>query len=136
MAALTNIVSLNILMYSSWLTCTLNFQSVPTGTPGMGPKWLDGTMVHTFVLPTQAIPWNKHTHILSPAHCSTIYQMLQWPYLSPVSSTLLVDIGHHLGLLFTKPQLLSSSDNITSIILTVWTKPNMKYIAIISTTIV
>jgi len=46
------------------LTCTLNFHSVPTGTPGMGPKWLDGTIVHTFVLPTQAIPYKEHAYIL------------------------------------------------------------------------
>ena len=50
--------------------------------------------------------------------------MPQWSYLAPVSSTLLIDVGHHLGLLLTELQLLSSSDNIASVILTVWTKPN------------
>ena len=32
---------------------------VPTGTPGMGPKWLEGTMVHCLVLPTHAIPCSQ-----------------------------------------------------------------------------
>jgi len=29
---------------------------VPTSTPGIGPKWFDGTILHFFVLPTHAIP--------------------------------------------------------------------------------
>ena len=37
-------------------TCTLNFHIVPTMTPGTGPKWLDGTMVHCLVRPTHAMP--------------------------------------------------------------------------------
>ena len=41
------------------LTCTLNFHIVPTGTPGIAPKWLDGTRVHTLVRPTQAIPYSR-----------------------------------------------------------------------------
>ena len=40
-------------------TWTLNFHIVPTGTPGMGPKWLEGTMVHTLVRPTHAMPWER-----------------------------------------------------------------------------
>ena len=39
------------------LTCTLNFQRLPIGIPGIGPKWLEGTIVHCFVRPTQAIPF-------------------------------------------------------------------------------
>lgn len=38
------------------LTWTRNNQVVPTSTPGILPKWLDGTILHFFVLPTQAMP--------------------------------------------------------------------------------
>jgi len=38
-------------------TWTLNFHADPTGTPGIGPKWFGGTIEHTFVRPTQAIPY-------------------------------------------------------------------------------
>lgn len=37
-------------------TCTRKTHVVPTSTPGIGPKWFDGTMLHFFVLPTHAIP--------------------------------------------------------------------------------
>lgn len=40
----------------SHVTCTRNFHMVPTSTPGMGPKWFFGTMVHSVVRPTVAIP--------------------------------------------------------------------------------
>lgn len=38
-------------------TCTRNSHVVPTSTPGMGPKWFDGTILHFFVLPTHAMPF-------------------------------------------------------------------------------
>lgn len=38
------------------LTPILNIQEDPTGTPGIGPKWFEGTTEHTLVLPTQAMP--------------------------------------------------------------------------------
>ena len=38
------------------LTWKRKRQVVPTSTPGMGPKWLEGTMVHSLDLPAQAIP--------------------------------------------------------------------------------
>ena len=50
-------------MYSNRPTCTLNFHMLPTGTPGMGPKWLEGTMVHCLVRPTHAMPY-------SGTHCA------------------------------------------------------------------
>ena len=32
------------------------FQHMPTSTPGMGPKWLEGTLVHVLERPVVAIP--------------------------------------------------------------------------------
>lgn len=31
--------------------------------PGIGPQWLDGTMVHCLVRPTQAIPWRGRSKL-------------------------------------------------------------------------
>lgn len=45
------------------ITCTLNFHSVPTSTPGMAPKWFDDTIVHTLLRPTQAIPWKLRVQL-------------------------------------------------------------------------
>lgn len=42
---------------SSRITCRRNNQLVPTSTPGIGPKWDGGTVLHSLVLPTQAMPF-------------------------------------------------------------------------------
>ena len=37
--------------------CIRKFQLMPTSTPGMGPKWLEATLVQVLFLPVQAKPF-------------------------------------------------------------------------------
>lgn len=41
----------SVVFVSHLLTCNRYIQQVPTSTPGIGPKWLRGTMSHTWVRP-------------------------------------------------------------------------------------
>lgn len=62
------------------LTCSLNFHRVPTSTPGMGPKWFWGTMVHTFWRPAQAKPLPQSREVLPLAEAILAFFLLSFSF--------------------------------------------------------
>lgn len=65
------------------LTLRRNFQHVPTSTPGIGPKWFGGTIVHCLVLPAQAIPFPQSLFVLSSFALGNLFFLLLSFNLSP-----------------------------------------------------
>ena len=60
-------------------TCTRNFHWLPTWTPGIGPKWLAATSVHTLERPTHAMPWQQtfqQSHVCRTTHLHQSAQLI------------------------------------------------------------
>lgn len=62
------------------LTCSLNFHRVPTSTPGIGPKWFCGTMVHTFWRPAHANPLPQSREVLPLAEAILAFFLLSFNF--------------------------------------------------------
>lgn len=80
-------------------TWTLKRHMVPTGTPGMGPKWLAGTMVHSLVRPTQAMPLPQSRREDDVADAIFAFFLLCFSF-SPACTTSLESVrqlGQYLG---------------------------------------
>lgn len=62
------------------LTCSLNFHCVPTSTPGIGPKWFWGTMVHTLWRPAHAKPLPQSREVLPLAEAILAFFLLSFSF--------------------------------------------------------